>query len=242
MGGTQFNLIAKAKGDVSYEQCVVQRLHGDIYIGDAERNYYVDKRHEINLCVHYNFRIPGKYAFIPEYHFYVTDGRQSLSLHWGLGEIDHTKAIEEYTSLELAAKSEYYSDFYELKEKIDKEILRHKEIRKAVKLQHDNSARSSTKEIPNKGMCTLYEMLYAETMEYVQFHIWEEMGRWQLSTSHHSIIDEWRYLNDFYKIDETELHLLTYHPMKNSELPVTSIYYQAFLEAKRFIEIMNTHF
>lgn len=242
MGKTQFNLIPKAKGDVSYEHCAVQRLHGDIYIGDAERNYFVDKQHEINLCVHYNFRIPGKYAFISEYRFYVTDGRQSLFLHCRLGEIDPAKVIEEYTSLELAAKSEYYKDFYELKEKIDNEILRQQEIRKTVKVQLDNSVRSSSKEIPDKGMCTLYEIPHAETKEFVQFHIWEETGQWQLSTSHHSVIDEWRYLNDFYQIEETELHLLTYRPMKNTGLPSTSVYYQAYLGVKQFIEIMNAPF
>lgn len=242
MGETQFNLIARERGAVSYEHCAVQRLHGDIYIGDAERNYYVDSRHEINLCVHYNFRVPGKYAFISEYHFYVTNGRQSLSLHWGLGEFDHTKIIEEYTSLELAAKSEYYKDFCELKDKIDKEIRRQQEIRKTAKNEYDHSVHSSSKEIPDKGMCTLYEIPYAKTTEFVQFHILEETGEWRLSTSHHSVIDEWRYLNDFYQVEEHELHLLTYHPIKNAELPATSVYYQAYLSVKRFIEIMNAPF
>lgn len=242
MNETHYNLIERPRGAVSYEHCVVQRLHGEIYIGDAEKNYYVDKRHEINLCVHYNFRIPGKYAFIPEYRFYVTDGRQSLPLHWGLGAIEPTKIIEEYESLELAKKSEYYEDFCELKDKIDKEILRQQKVWKLSKIQYDNSVHSSSKEIPGKGMYTLYEIPLQQTNEYIQFHFCEETDKWQLSTSHYSVIDVWRYLNDFYEIEKTELQLLTYHPMINGELPASSAYYRAYTEVKRFIEMMNAPF
>lgn len=236
---TPFNLINKTHGSVTYEHCVVQRLYGEIYIGDAERNYYVDKNHEINLCVHFNFRIPGRYAFIPEYHFYVTDGRLSLSLHWGLGVIDNEKIIEEYQSLELAKTSEYYQDFCQLKEKIDAEIQRQQKLQKENAYEYNNSVQSASKEITQKGIWTIYEVPYSKTTEYVQFHICEEAGEWLFSTSDQSVIDLWRYLSDFYEIEPLELRLLKYYPMENSEITHTSNYFDAYKRVKQFIEMMN---
>ena len=64
---------------LTYEHCIVQRLYRDVYIGDAERNYYVDEKRENNLCVHYTTRIPGRYEFIPSYTFHVTKGESHLS-------------------------------------------------------------------------------------------------------------------------------------------------------------------
>ena len=72
---TPFPLIEKLVGSVTYEHTVVQKLYMDIFIGDAERNYYVDQYHEVNLCVHFNVRKQGTYSFIPEYQYYLTDGR-----------------------------------------------------------------------------------------------------------------------------------------------------------------------
>jgi len=236
---TPFNLIKKTQGAITYEHCVVQRLYGEIYIGDAERNYYVDKRHEINLCVHFNFRTPGRFAFVPEYRFYVTDGRLSLSLHWGLGVIDSENIIEEYQSLESAKKSEYYEDFCQLKEKIDNEILRQQKLTKKNVIAYDNSVQYSSKEIAQKGTWTICEVPFSKTMEFVQFHICEETKEWLFSTSDQTVIDLWRYLNDFYEIEPTELQLLKYYPMNNSEISRTSKYFDAYQRVKEFIEMMN---
>ena len=76
-----FPLMEHAVGEITYEHTVVQKLYGDIYIGDSERNYFVDRYHEVNLCVHYNVRKPGTYSFNSEYQYYVTHGRMSLKLH-----------------------------------------------------------------------------------------------------------------------------------------------------------------
>ena len=56
-------LIEKPVGDVTYEQCLAVRFYGDVYMGTAQRNYYVDRYQEICLCAHYNRRILGKYEF-----------------------------------------------------------------------------------------------------------------------------------------------------------------------------------
>ena len=109
---TPFGLIEREVGGVTYEDCLVQRFYNDIWTGDAERNLYVDRNHEICLCAHYNFRVKGKYEFIPDYRFYITKKRMSLDLYWHLGNIsDKSQVIQMFNSLEEAEYSPFYNDF-----------------------------------------------------------------------------------------------------------------------------------
>ena len=82
---SDLTLIEKPVGAVTYEHCLVEKLYPDIYFGTAERNYYIDRYHELCLCVHHNRRVPDKYEFIPDYQYYVTKKRMCLDIYWHLG-------------------------------------------------------------------------------------------------------------------------------------------------------------
>ena len=75
MSKTMFPLFELNMGDIIYQYSAARILPRGITIGVAERNLYVDKNHEINLCVYWNTRIPAKYEFNNKYSFYITDGR-----------------------------------------------------------------------------------------------------------------------------------------------------------------------
>ena len=67
---TFFPLIEKPVGSVTYEHCLVEKLYGDVYIGTAERNYYVDSYHE--CCPYVNTFEPPQEA-------------RKLGISWDLG-------------------------------------------------------------------------------------------------------------------------------------------------------------
>ena len=92
---TKFPLIDVGKGNITYEHCLIERFYGDVFMGTAERNYYVDQYHEICLCVHYNKRILGKYQFEPGYQFWVTADRKCLEIYWNLGHLLDENSIVE---------------------------------------------------------------------------------------------------------------------------------------------------
>ena len=224
MSKIPFPLIEKEVGAVTYEHTYVQRLYDDIYIGDSERNYYVDRWNEINLCVHYNVRVPGKFKFIPEYQYYLTDGRMSLKLHWNGGIPQNDMVIERYDSIEAAEKSQFYKDFCELKNKIDSEINRQKKLEYNIKDFVSSSCRQYpsgesyyriTEIPPNISGC-----------EYVQIHLDERSGQWKISKSATSIMTLWRYLKDFEEINERELQLMEYIQEDNEQ----------FLQYRQWIE------
>ena len=231
-----FHLMEHAVGEVTYEHTVVQRLYGDIYIGDSERNYFVDCDHEVNLCVHYNVRKPGTYSFNSEYQYYVTHGRMSLKLHWNLGNLGDEVVIEKYDTIEEAKKSKYYTDFFELKNKIDEEIDRQRKL---------NAERSEKRRLGSKCFrmddsgniyYTMMEMPFEESGEYVQIHYDKRRKKWKVSKSPCSISTLWNYLKDFDEVNEKELHLMEYIPLKDNTLDPSSPYYSLLQRGKEEIE------
>lgn len=224
-------LIERELGQVTYEHTIVQKLYGDIFIGDAERNYYVDRYHEINLCVHYNFRKPGTYSFFPEYQFYLTKGRMSLKLHWNLGIPVENMIIEKYNHIEAAKDSKYYKDFVELKENIGKEIERQK---KRDDFDYKcNSMSWAYRQYPSgESYYTMIEISTGNGKECIQVHLDKEKDEWKVSKSSESIMNLWRYLKDFEEINEKYLHLMEYLPMKNNSLDENSPYYKFWVDAK----------
>lgn len=235
-----FDLIEKPVGAVTYEHCVVQKLYGDIYIGDAERNFYVEKRREVNLCVHFNRRVLGQYKFIPEYQYYITDGRCSLELHHNLGYLNKEDIIECFNSLEEARISKYYKDFCELKKMIDEEIERQKELEDVF---YDSMYYSVRYDEKNCIRTAVYEMPLESEEGFVQYHVSvnEENGQeeWKMSKSDIPILDLWCYLKDFYEIDEAELHLLKYLPMNGNMLSETAEYYKYYKCVRKEVDDRN---
>lgn len=221
-------MITPKDTNVTYEHCVVQRFHNDIWIGDAERNYYIDKNHEICLCAHYNTRVKGTYKFIPDYHFYITKKRMSLDLHWHLGNIsDASQIIEEFDSLDDAEKSQFYNDFCELKDFIDSKIREQKLREKAIDF---GSYRINYTIIRNKkGKVTghFYEIPVDTTKEFACIMIDYDKDEWTLSVSSEPVMDMFRYFEDFLELDRKELHLLHTIPLINKDLSKESPYYMA---------------
>lgn len=41
-----FLLMEHAVGEITYEYTLAQRLYGDIYVSDSERNFFLDRYHE----------------------------------------------------------------------------------------------------------------------------------------------------------------------------------------------------
>ena len=225
MSKVPFPLIKKEVGTITYEHTYVKRLYDDIYIGDSERNYYVDEWNEINLCVHYNVRVPGKFEFIPKYQYYVTSGRMSLNLHWNGGIPQNDMVIEMYDSIEEAEKSQYHKDFCELKNKIDNEMNRQKKLECNKK---NNYIVSSHRFFPSSDLCYRITEIPPEISgcEYVQIHFDECSGQWKISKSAVSIMTLWRYLKDFEELNEKELHLMEYVQEDNEQF----VRYQQWLE------------
>ncbi len=162
---TKFPLIKRPKGAVTYEHTLAERFPGDVFMGASERNLYVDQYDEICLCAYYNIRIPGKYEFIPEYHFYRTKSRMCLDLYWNLGHLeDESGIIEEYHSLEEAKDSDYYQDFCDLKANIDKWIRDKKE-------RHEEFSRKYPGGFGASHSKELHESYDEETKQYVQLYL-----------------------------------------------------------------------
>lgn len=219
-----FPLIEKPIGSITYEHTYVKNIYEDIYIGDAERNYYLDRYHEINLCVHYNVRIPGTFKFIPEYQYYLTNERMSRKLHWSLGIPEEKMIVEKYDSLEAAEESQYYKDFCDLKEKIDDEIKRQKGL--DWSMLNTSMSSSSCRQYPSgESYYRITEMPSFNDGEFIQIHLDERSEEWKVSKSSCRVMTLWRYLKDFDEINEKELHLMEYIPMDNNELDESSPYF-----------------
>lgn len=238
MNRLRYALIRGSKNSISYEHCVVQFLPPDIYIGDAERNYYLNRNQEINLCVHYNFRIPKKYAFSPIYRYYVTNGRQSLSLHRNLGAIRDEFVLEKYDSLEQAQSSPYYQDFLELKEQIDAEICRQKELQQNEAPLHKSTMSCSFSE-KGSTQLRLYEVFLVQEQKYLQFHTDESHKKIKLSISRYRVNDLWRYLEDFYEIEPVELNILEYLPVENNAIAEEAPYHAEYQEMCRIRDLLD---
>ena len=230
-----YPLIEKTEGTVTYEHKVVKKLYDEVFIGDAERNYYVDRRHEINLCVHYNIRKPGTYSFNEEYQYYVTNGRMSLKLHWSIGIPDDEMVVEKYCSLEEAMQSKYYKDFCELKELIDKEIARQRKL-DFYEYSSCSMCQCSRKDSSGESYYIIMEMPFKDSGACVQIHLDKRTKQWKVSTSPCSIISLWNYLKDFDEVNENELHLLNYVSENADILDENSPYYSYLLNGKEAYE------
>lgn len=224
---TIFPLIKRKIGGVTYEHTLVQHFYDDVWTGDAERNLYVDENHEICLCAHYNFRVKGKYEFIPDYRFYITKERMCLDLHWNLGCVTKPSLIiQMFNSLEEAKTSQFYDDFCILKKRIDKALKEQKKSEKSVNYDFCTITQGTKQDKKGKDVIRIFEMPVSKTKEYVQILLDLKKDEWVLSTSKEPVMDMFCYFDDFLELDEKELHLRTIKPMNNKELPKQSPYYK----------------
>lgn len=227
-----FKLIEVPVGVITYEHCLLEKFYGDIFIGTAERNYYVDEYHEINLCVHYNARTTGKYEFDSKFHCYVTDGRYALKLYWGLGHINNANDIVEYyDSLEASKESKYYEDFIELKKKIETEIERKKGLK-----EHWYSSFSSCRLTDENKEPTVdaYELCLPKEKRWLQFYVCPN-GEWKLSKSKCSVMNMWRFFKDFEKLNNDELHIVEYLPIQEYALLKIAPYHKEYKKVVKYI-------
>lgn len=228
-----FPLRAKKPGEITYQHCIINKLYGNHLIVDAERNYYVDRWHEINLCAHYNFRIPGTYQFIPAYRFYVTNERCSLTLHWSQGVLDEKYIEEQYDSLEEAESSKYYQDFCDLKDIMDQYMQNMKDYD-----YQDLNDSKVCKQINDDENLLLYQIYMEEEKKFIQFYLNEKTDEWKVSTSLIDAVDLYRALSDFFEIEEKELRILTYYSfdeIENNPVHPYHSYYQKVLEKRNTV-------
>ena len=229
-------LIKKEIGGITYEHSLAERFYGDVFIGTAERNYYIDQYHELCLCAFYNRRIPGKYEFIPEYQFFITKQRMCLDIYWNLGNIsDESMIMEKYDGLEAAKSSYYYDDFLDLKKKIDDSIKWRKEhALDPYKL----GGWSSFNYKPNQEKrltYTVYECPIKENHEIIQLYLVGEKVK-MLSTSQVLLSDMMSFFKDFETLDKEELHLRSFLPIKEYVLPEGSKYHDLYTEIIKNIQ------
>lgn len=229
-------LIEKPVGSVTYEHCLVERFYQDIFMGTAERNYYVDTYHELCLCVHFNRRIPGKYEFIPDYQFFVTKKRMCLDIYWNLGNIsDEGMILEKYDNLESAKSSRYYSDFCDLKQKIEEGIeFKKNHVWDPFKYGNGSCFQSSDK------VYSIYEYPNASQKEFVQFYWNTNTKQWEkMSISSVQLSDLVRFFKDFEELDKRELHLRIWLPITVCAVAETGQYHILFKDAEEFNRSMN---
>ena len=233
---TLFPLIEKPAGQITYEHALAERLFGDVYFGTAERNYYVDRNHELCLCVHFNRRIPGTYNFDNQYHCYVTKTRMCLDIYWHLGNITNEKMIlEEYVGIENAKESAYYEDFCDLIEKIEKSIEWKKDHKGnpygwggMAAFCYKSSSRDNTE-------YKAFETEDPKRKENVQFYFNESAKEWELmSISQERIADVINFFDDFDEIDYKELHIREFIPIKENAMEPAGYYHELFKRAKEF--------
>ena len=210
-------LIKKTFGDITYEQCLIQRFYEDVYMGTAQRNYYVDKYHEICLCAHYNRRIPGKYEFDEGYQFFVTKKRMCLDIYWNLGNISDTDSVlEHYDSIESSVKSNYYKDFCDLKNRIEEGVKCKKAL--VINLFEEDVGISfhPIKDVNRKSRHIMFEIPVVERKKVVQFYLNKETDSWEkMSISSEPISEMMSFFKDFDELDKRELHLRKYRDLKS---------------------------
>lgn len=238
MSKTDFPLIKKEIGGVTYEHVLIENLPKNVITVAAERNLYVDEYHEVNLCAYWNVRKIGTYEFSPEYNFYITDGRLCLNLYWNLGHItDESKIIKKFSSLDEAKDSEYYQDFCIMKEKIEKAVQERIEYLKNYD-EYKYGTMTGGTQFDLEG-CE-YEWCCTERKEYVQLKVDLKKDQWILTTSKHKIGDLKKLMSDFEEIDKRELHLLTYHDdLDVKNLDKSSPYYTIVKFAKEGLGLIG---
>ncbi len=225
-------------GIITYEHSLAERFYNDIYMGAAERNYYVDGYQELCLCAHYNRRIPGKYEFVEEYQFFVTKDRMCLEIYWNLGNIsDSDRILEHYQSLEEAENSKFYKDFCDLKVQIEESIEWEKtHIIDPFEMRAISSFLSMEDE-KGDAKYTIYEVPISDRKEMVQFYLNNENESWEMmSVSAVELSDMLRFFKDFDVLDKEQLHLRTFYSIENRIMEKEPSYKKAFDEVKAFYE------
>ena len=230
---TKYPLIEKPAGRITYEHYLVERFYRDVYIGTAERNYYVDRYHELCLCVHYNRRIPCKYQFDGRYQFFVTKKRMCLDIYWNLGNIsDESTVLEKYDSIEEAKGSCYYTDFCEIKKQLDDHVKWKQSLCRETDEYYEISGIGSTCAKVGGSEYTVYETPVAERREMAQFYKNNKTEKWEwMSITLEPIQEMMHFFKDFDEIDKEELHLRRFYNLDNYRMD--ACYQNAFIEARR---------
>lgn len=229
-------LIERELGGITYEHSMAEHFYQDVYMGAAERNYYVDRHHELCLCAYYNRRVPGKYEFIPEYQFYVTKTRMCLDIYNNLGNIsDESMIVEKYDSIESAKESHYYQDFMDLKEMIDKSI---KWKREHISDPFDRGS-SSFNYSPRQGTeCTVFEIPVEERREILQLYMDRDAEKlMQATVSKVRLSDLMIFFKDFESLDKNELHLRTFLSIQECVLAEGSLYHGYYMKVLENIKM-----
>ena len=209
---TDLPLSEKPVGAMTYEHCLVEKFYKDIYMGTAERNYYVDRNHELCICVHYNRRIPGEYKFEDGYQFFVTKKRMCLEIYWNLGNIpDESMIIEYYDSIDDAKESQCHTDFLDLKKKIEEGV----ELRKSHVFDPFDSGFASIVQkdydVNGGGKNTIIEVPSTEKREMIQFYFNGKSGLCEkISVSSERLSELMQFFKDFDDLDSKRLHLRKY--------------------------------
>lgn len=233
MSKTMFTLFEQNVGDISSQYSFAKILPRGITIGVAERNLYIDRNHEINLCAYWNTRISTKYEFNNEYSFYITDGRIVSEIFCSLGRFsDKKKIIKKYDSLEQAKDSEYYKHFLQMKKMIEESI-----VEEEIKQEKNKKTAFKWGGLyggPNQNFSGVdYEWECKKTKEFVQLHVDLDKDEWILTTSKERLGNLKIWFEDFDELDKNELHFLTYHDeIDAGNLARTSPYYTVVKEAK----------
>lgn len=220
-------------GDIIYQYSLASILPRGITIGVAERNLYVDRNHEINLCAYWNTRISAKYEFNNKYSFYITDGRIASDIFCSLGRFsDNKKIIKKYDSLEQVKESDFYNHFFQMKEIIENNIL--DEEKRLEKNKKDAFKWGTLYGGPNEDFSGIdYEWECKKTKEFVQLHVDLNKDKWILTTSKERLGNLKIWFEDFDELDKNELHLLSHHDELDAKnLDRSSPYYSIVKEAK----------
>lgn len=227
----------KPVGAVTYEHCCTEHFHRDIFMATTERNYYVDRYHELCLCAHYNRRIPGEYRFEEGFQFFVTKKRMCLDIFWNLGNISDEKMIlEHYDSIDNAKKSLHYRDFCELKDMIEEGINWNKTHIPDPFIFPGGSHYQSAPDKNGKRKYTIYEKSIKERREFVQFYLNNETENWDMmSVSPERLSNLIRFFKDFDDLDRRELHLRSFLPLE-AAIQKNALYKRAFDTVKQSYE------
>lgn len=217
-------------GGVTNEQCLIQEFYGKIYMATAGQCFYIDRFHELCICVHYNFRIPGEYRFNPVYRYYITKKRMCNSVHQNMGEVVCSEMIiTEFSDINKTKEYGLYDEFLSLKKKIEKSV----EWRKAN--PYDPFEFGLTDQFyyiaygKDKFKYTVYETPFPTNNEMVQFYFNNEIKKWEkMSVSNVYLSDLMTFFKDFETIDNNELHLRRFLPVFENAVCEEGEYHNVF--------------
>ncbi len=206
---TPFPLIECHVGEVTSEQCLTHEFYRKIYMATAGRYYYVDKFHELCLCVHYNFRIPGEYRFDPVYRYYITKKRMCNTVHHDMGNVACPEMIiKEFSDINNTKGYGLYNEFLSLKGEIENR-LRCRKPNSYDPFEYGLTVHFDYKPVSENDLnYTVYETPFAKKKEMVQFYFNNKTKQWEtMSVSKGELSDLMTFFKDFDFIDKNELHL-----------------------------------